>query len=113
MSTTGFAGSAQLAPTRCRGRVTHLVLRCGQGDEAALGDLFDLTYFLVAAVVNPRGVASAGADQAVIEAFWRIWHRSPAYVPTEAGVLAWVFDQVHDRPASLAGRARHGTNGTR
>ncbi len=113
MSTTAFAGSEPRVPTRCQGRVTQLVLRCGQGDEAALGDLFDLTYFLVAAVVNPRGVASAGADRAVMEAFWRIWRRSPAYVPTEAGVLAWVFDQVHDRPASLAGGARHSTNGTR
>jgi hypothetical protein len=108
MSTTASAESDRVVPQRCQGRVAHLVLRCGQGDEAALGELFDLTYFVVAEAVNPGGVSSAGADDAVVEAFWRIWRRSPAFVPTEASVVAWVFDQVRDKPASLSGAAgRH------
>jgi DNA-directed RNA polymerase specialized sigma24 family protein len=94
MSSTALASREPRVAQRCQGRVAHLVLRCGQGDEAALGDLFDLTYFLVAAVVNPGGGSSAGADQAVVEAFWRIWDHSPAYVPAEASVLAWLLDQA-------------------
>jgi DNA-binding NarL/FixJ family response regulator len=102
MSTTTSAAIEPSAPQRCQGRVAHLILRCGQGDEAALGDLFDLTYFVVAAAVNPGGVWSAEADQAVMEAFWRIWRRSPSYVPSEAGVVAWVLEQAHDTTASAS-----------
>jgi hypothetical protein len=110
MSTPALVGSERDAPQPCQGRVTHLVLRCGQGDEAALGDLFDLTYFFVAAAVNPSGVSSAGADTRVVEAFWRIWRHSPAYVPSEAGVAAWVLEQVRDGPASPSDPARHSGN---
>jgi hypothetical protein len=112
MSTTTLAAADPPVSEPCQGRLSRLVLRCGQGDEAALGDLFDLTYFLVASIVTPGGISSTGTDQAVLEAFWRIWRRSPGYAPTEAGVLHWVFDQVHDRPASPAGHAPHSISAT-
>ena len=83
----------------CQGFLTHLVLRCGEGDEAALGELFDLTYFLVAGVVNPGHLSSTGADDRVVDAFRRIWQRSGGYEPTEQGVLSWVFDQAVERAA--------------
>jgi hypothetical protein len=105
MSSTVSASREPLVAQPCHGRVAQLVLRCGQGDEAAMGDLFDLTYFLVAAAVN-RGGSSAGADQRVVEAFWRIWDRSPAYVPAEAGVLAWLLDQAQVAPTSSSRRGR-------
>ena len=78
------------------GFITNLVLRCGQGDEAALGELFDLTFFLVASAVNRGTLSPAGVDDEVVGAFRRIWRRSSGYQPTERGVLAWVFDQALD-----------------
>jgi RNA polymerase sigma-70 factor, ECF subfamily len=80
----------------CQGLITNLVLRCGQGDEAALGSLFDLTFFLVAAAVDRGTLSATGVDDEVVEVFRRIWGRSADYEPTERGVLAWVLDQVHD-----------------
>ncbi len=80
----------------CQGRIAHLVLRCGQGDEAALGDLFDLTFFLVAACVKRDAVSPEGADDKVVEAFWRIWRRSASYQPRRQEVLSWVLDQALD-----------------
>ena len=82
------------------------MLRCGRGDESALGDLFDLTYFLVARLVHRGSCSATGVDDDVVEAFRRIWLRSPAYVPDEQPVLAWVFDQVVDAGAAGPGRER-------
>jgi hypothetical protein len=80
----------------CQGRIAQLVLRCGQGDEAALGELFDLTFFLVAACVKREAASAEGADDEVVEAFWRIWRRSASYQPRRQEVLSWVLDQALD-----------------
>jgi len=96
MSITTSATSDPAVADRCQGFVTNLVVRCGQGDEAALGELFDLTFFLVAAAVNRGAMSASGVDDEVVEAFRRIWSRSSRYEPTDRGVLAWVFDQALD-----------------
>ena len=106
MTSTPLAPPEPPLADRCQGVITHLVLRCGQGDETALGELFDLTFFFVAAVVNRDATSSAGFDDEVVDAFRRIWQRSAAYEPTASGVLAWVFDQVLDREAGAPSRAR-------
>jgi hypothetical protein len=101
MSTTELATPVPALPESCQGRITGLVRRCGQGDESALGDLFDLTFFLVSALVKRGSRSPSGVDDEVVEAFRRIWHRAADYAPTDQGVLAWVVDQVLDHPASL------------
>ncbi len=100
MSSIAHATRPPAVSFPCQGFLTHLVLRCGEGDESALGELFDLTYFLVAGVVNPGTQSATGADAKVVEAFRRIWQRSAAYQPTEQGVLSWVFDQALERAAT-------------
>jgi len=87
----------------CPGFITRLVLRCGEGDEAALGELFDVTFFLVAAAVNGGALSSNGVEDEVVEAFWRIWRRSADYEHTEQGVIGWVLDQVRDREGASVG----------
>ena len=100
---TSTATEPPLSPS-CRGFISALVLRCGAGDEKALGDLFDLTYFVVAdRVAQGHGSAresARGIEDKVVEAFARIWHRARTYQPSERGPLAWVLDQAADaRPA--------------
>jgi len=102
MSTTTSTAPGPPVSDRCQGFITNLVLRCGQGDEAALGELFDLTFFLVASAVNRGTLSPAGVDDQVVEAFRRIWSRSACYQPTERGVLAWVFDQALDPQDAIA-----------
>ena len=105
-TTTTSAPPEPHISTQCQGFLTHLVLRCGQGDESALGDLFDLTYFLVARVVHRGSCSATGADDDVVEAFRRIWLQSPTYQPSEQPVLAWVFDQVVDPGVSEPSHGR-------
>ena len=102
MPITTLATPAPPVSDRCQGFITNLVVRCGHGDEAALGELFDLTFFVVAAAVNRGALPSSGADDEVVEAFRRIWSRSSRYRPTERGVLAWVFDQALDVESTTA-----------
>ena len=90
----------------CLGLIAHLVLRCGRGDEGALGELFDSTFPFVAAAVRRGGAPSTALDDAIVEAYWRLWDRSPAYEPSATGVLAWVMDQVLDGAGGLPGAAR-------
>jgi hypothetical protein len=102
MSISASVTPAPSVSERCQGFITNLVLRCGRGDETALGELFDLTFFLVRAAVNGRALTPTGVDDEVVEAFRRIWRRAPGYRPTERGVLAWVFDQAVDSQVASA-----------
>jgi hypothetical protein len=86
----------------CQGFITQLVLRCGQGDARAMGELFDLTFALVAAAVNRGAPSAGGADEQIVEAFGRIWGRASGYEPTERGVVAWVVEQALDRQTAIA-----------
>jgi hypothetical protein len=95
MSTTSSAPQTPVAD-RCRGLMSELVLRCGRGDETALGDLFDITFFFVAATLSRGRMPSADVDDEVVDAYRRIWRRSVGYRPGEQSVLAWVFDQTVD-----------------
>ena len=98
MSVTASKIAEPIVSDPCQGLLTNLVVRCGLGDETALGELFDLTFFVVAATVK-RGVASStGVDDEVVEAFGRIWHRAATYEPKRADVLAWLLNQAVDRP---------------
>ncbi len=112
MSITALRSPEPPASERCSGLITQLVLRCGQGDESALGELFDLTFFLVAAVVKRDALSPTGFDDEVVDAFRRIWGRSAAYEPTASGVLAWVFDQVVDEETDAASHATTRTGAT-
>jgi DNA-directed RNA polymerase specialized sigma24 family protein len=80
----------------CHGFISELVLRCGEGDETALAELFDLTYFAVASVVRREAMASSGIDDEVVAAFVRIWRHSPTFQPAKRTVLSWIFDRALD-----------------
>lgn len=86
--------AANRHPTdRCPGFITDLILRCAEGDEAALGSLFDQLFPLVAGIV--RDHAGAGSfDDVVVAIFGRIWHDSSAYDPKMWESVAWVVSQA-------------------
>ncbi|MCW2792862.1 MAG: hypothetical protein JWO76_1960 [Nocardioides sp.] len=82
-------------PAPCRGFVTELVVRCGRGDETALGDLLDLFYAPVLALVERHG-GSRPTDDVVTEAFVHLWRRAPSFRPGRCGV-DWVMEQLTTR----------------
>jgi len=112
MSITVHTAFAPPVHEPCQGFITDLVLRCGQEDEAALGDLFDLIFFLVAALLGRSPLSSSAIDDEIVEVFWRIWRRSTVYEPAKQDVLAWVIDQVLDGQESGSSLDRHLTDAT-
>lgn len=106
---TNASALALLGAEPCQGFITQLVSKCSQGDEAALGDLFDLTYFIVVATMSRDPLMSARLDREIVEAYKRIWRRSVSYQPARQGVLAWVLDQALDAEESAPDRASLGS----
>lgn len=92
------------SPSGCVGAVTGLVLRCGEGDRAALCLLLDLFYGAVRGKVAPQGRARAGgdADAHVVEVFDEVWRRSSRFQVGQDPV-AWVLT-VADEVGGLLDR---------
>ncbi len=76
----------------CPGFITDLILRCGRGDEAALGRLFDLLHAPVSAALG-QGRPEA-RDELVLDVFRRLWHHAPTFVPGEQGAVAWAMQHA-------------------
>ncbi len=78
---------------RCYGRIAELLRRCGQGEEAALGRLFDVFYRLVLAAVGQQGFVEATEDR-IVQVFVHLWVHAPSYDGAEQPPVAWVMHQV-------------------
>lgn len=81
------------APPRCRGFVGELVLRCGRGDEAALGRLLDLFYAPLLADAVRRGRPRPD-DALVSEAFVLLWRAAPTFDPSTQCAVEWAMAQL-------------------
>lgn len=77
----------------CPGRIATLVGRCARGDEAALGQLFDVVVDLVRAELR-RDVDLPDVDALVVSTFRRMWLQSRRYDPTSQDVVDWVLEQA-------------------
>jgi Sigma-70 region 2 len=81
------------ATAACPGFITALLVRCGRGDEAALGLLFDLFYAPVAAAVGRQGRPET-VEELVHAAFVRVWRHAPTFVPGDQRPVEWVMEQA-------------------
>lgn len=85
---------------RCPGFITDLILRCAQGDEPALGALFDLFAPMVIAEIT-EGTHTPETDELVVEAFHRVWARASDYNPASRSAVRWILEQVRDVPGEF------------
>jgi DNA-directed RNA polymerase specialized sigma24 family protein len=82
----------------CEGMLSGLLVRCGRGDRASLGTLFDLVHGVVGATVRrrlSRGAtpeeADAAVGDAVVEVFCEVWRRAPLFRAGADDPLLWVL----------------------
>lgn len=90
-----LASKSNRLRTPCDGSVAALITRCGDGDEAALGALFDALGVFVYARVAAWSREDT-VDDAVFAAFVNIWERSASFGPGAQNGVDWVLEQVAD-----------------
>lgn len=79
----------------CPGVITDLVLRCGRGDEKALGLLFDLFYRPVFAAVGQQ-VPTGHQEELVMKVFLNLWRQASTYHPDAQSAIDWVMDEARE-----------------
>ena len=74
-----------------------LVARMVEGDERALGELYDrhgtMAYSLACAIVRN----AADADEAVADAFLHVWQKAARYDPGRGAVVGWLVTITRSR----------------
>ena len=81
-----------------------LIAACAEGDEQALGLLYDrfgkVAYGLALRVVRDRDLA----EDAVQEAFLTVWRQAESFDPSRGKASTWIFTLVHRRAVDLVRR---------
>jgi RNA polymerase sigma-70 factor (ECF subfamily) len=74
-----------------------LLARMADGDERALGALYDrwaaVVYSLVVRIVGDRDEA----EDVVEDVFWQLWRQAPRYEESRGAVSTWVFTVARSR----------------
>ncbi len=80
---------------------TELVVRAGQGDDQALGRVYDLystsAYSIAFGILRDH----QDAEDAVARAFAQVWKQSERFEPGRSGVGAWLHTIVRSRALDL------------
>jgi RNA polymerase sigma factor (sigma-70 family) len=78
-----------------------LLAACAEGDEQALGSLYDrfgkIAYRLALRVVRDASLA----EDAVQEAFLAVWRQATSFDPSRAKASTWILMLVHRRAVDL------------
>lgn len=88
-----FARTDPQADRGAVGPISDLIVRCGRGDEGAMGRLFDLFHAPVTAALGLE-LDARSADDLVIGAFVRLWSAAPTYRPQDQDPVEWVLHQA-------------------
>ena len=81
-----------------------LIAACAEGDEQALGSLYDrfgkVAYGLALRVLRDPDLA----EDAVQEAFLTVWRQAESFDPSRGKASTWIFTLVHRRAVDLVRR---------
>ena len=88
-----------------RGLVTDLVVRCGQGDDSALAELYELFHPLVGSLAV-REAPDREVTAVVLDAFSRVWRRAGTFQPSVGSAVAWVLMELSAAVSAQGAAAR-------
>ena len=81
-----------------------LIAACAEGDEHALGSLYDrfgkVAYRLALRVVRDAALA----EDVVQEAFLMVWRQASSFEPSRGKASTWIFTLVHRRAVDVVRR---------
>ncbi|MFN3543954.1 MAG: RNA polymerase sigma factor [Thiobacillus sp.] len=77
--------------------LAHLIQRMGQGDEAALARLYDITLPRMYALVLRITVRRELAEEVCVETYWQAWREAARYDVARGQPLAWLMVMARSR----------------
>jgi RNA polymerase sigma-70 factor (ECF subfamily) len=86
-------GNAALV-RRQEAELQRLVQRMAAHEEAALGELYDLTSGLIYALAMRMLRKPEDAEEATLDAYTRAWKKASSYNPSRGSVTAWLVIMV-------------------
>jgi len=75
----------------------ELVQSIGQGDQHALGVLYQQTHRLVFTLMVRIIGNRATAEELTLDVFHDVWRRASAYDPADGSVVGWIMNQARSR----------------
>jgi RNA polymerase sigma-70 factor, ECF subfamily len=75
----------------------ELVQSIGQGDQHALGVLYQQTYRIVFTLIVRITGNRATAEELTLDVFHDVWRRASAYDPAGGSVVGWIMNQARSR----------------
>ena len=85
--------------------LSHLLTQIAGGDRQAFGRLYDLTASRLFAVTRCMLRRPEMAEEALQEAFVRIWQKAGAYDPVQARPMGWLATIARNQAIDLRRRA--------
>jgi RNA polymerase sigma-70 factor, ECF subfamily len=101
--------SARIAPTmHCEGpNWSATIRRVAEGDQGALGDLYDSTSPLVLGLIRRIVEDFPAAEEITLDVYTQVWRLAPTYSPQKGTPLTWLLMLARSRALDhLRSRAR-------
>jgi RNA polymerase sigma-70 factor (ECF subfamily) len=83
--------------------LSELLVRSGQGDEAAFGRLYDATSQRVYSLALRRLPRTSEAEDATRDIYVTLWRRASSFSPAEHHALAWIVSIAYHRALEWGG----------
>lgn len=107
-STMSSATSMAAGPSAAREaseRLGQLLSRCSLGDQAAFGELYEATSAKLFGVSLRILRREAWAEEALQEAYVKIWRHADSYNPGRGRPMTWMINVVRNQSLDLLRRA--------
>jgi RNA polymerase sigma-70 factor (ECF subfamily) len=89
--------------------LSELLVRSGQGDEAAFGRLYDATSRRVYSLALRRFPRVADAEDATRNIYVTLWRQARRFSPAQDHALAWIISIAYHQALGWRGSADAGT----
>lgn len=100
LTTYNIGGTGSSTPRNAfrspRDRVSILLFRVAEGDQAAMADLYDETSAILFGLLTHMLGHGTAAEEALVEVYARVWRRAASYRSGGSNPLAWLFSTARE-----------------
>ena len=104
-SAAGSLPAASAGPDAGELRLRALIARVAGHDEAALGELYDLTHGRVHGIALRITRRREVAEEVTEDAYWQVWRQALRFDPARGNAMAWLLTIARSRALDTLRRA--------